>query len=1103
MWETFIWWAFCAPPAVRMLLFWILVSARLTVLNCQCPPFSPAQCVQHEQSSIPGERSDSTMIQYSRAELLAVSPAVLNCQCSPFSPAQCVSLVQHEQSSIPGERSDSTMIQYSRAELLAVSPARLTPHLTCQLRSLELGVGLPRKRHAKRKQTSRDLSVWCFNAQSCRQIATDIHDLITESKIDVLMMTESWLYPVGDEAYIVAMTPAGYDFRSFPRTIGRGGGIAFVTRKCLSKCVSFKQLDYTSFDAIELRLTVDCVVTHCVCIYRPPPSEVNKLKNTMFLREFPELLSVYSGSHCDFSFIGDFNFHFDVATDSHVNRLKTALADHGLTQLVGVPTHRCGHILDWAVVRSEGSLLSLDDVIDCPGLSDHKAIACTLALTRPPPSTRLVTSRNIKAVRLPDFHADVKRFADSIDADADCDGLVGRYNEELLRILDQHAPQVTRRVRDRPSAPWMSDDVREARRKRRRAERRWRRTRLTVHRDIFVKERAAVRACIQSAKEQFYCGKIDTSSSCRVLFSMSNQLLGRKRGTPLPSDVPRDELPQRFSDFFLNKIKSIRDDLDSRACEPPTFSVFDGPFFTHFEPVSETEIEELISASAAKSCMLDPIPTTLLKQCSSVIVPVITDIVNASLASGKVPDRFRRAIVSPLLKKPGLDPNNLKHFRPVSNLPFVSKILERVVLKQLLKHLSDNGLLEVRQSAYRKGHSTETAVLSVLNGLLVNADSRLVSLVALLDLSAAFDTLDHSVLLKRLELTFGVRDTTLAWFTSYVQNRFQSVIVDGMMSAPCPLAFGVPQGSVLGPVLFTLYSQPLSDVIASHNCDFHKYADDTELSKSAAPGEFSTAQSAVQDCVAGVLSWMNSNCLMLNTDKTEVMPVGAPSRLRLVGGGSVSIGGSDIHFQTSVKYLGVKIDQTLSMQEHIGSVCRASFLELRRIASIRRYLSTSASAKLVSAMVTSRFDYCNSILAGLPAEQISRLQRVQNNAARLVFKKKKNDHVTTLLKELHWLPIKFRIQFKIAVLAYRHFDGSLPPYLSDALCTYQPSRSLRSSVERLLKIPKCNLKTAGNRSFSFVAPSIWNSLPTSLRDLPTLSQFRVHLKTYLFQQAFH
>ena len=188
-----------------------------------------------------------------------------------------------------------------------------------------------------------------------------------------------------------------------------------------------------------------------------------------------------------------------------------------------------------------------------------------------------------------------------------------------------------------------------------------------------------------------------------------------------------------------------------------------------------------------------------------------------------------------------------------------------------------------------------------------------------------------------------------------------------------------------------------------------------------------------------MLLWMNRSKLKLNTDKTEAMPVGTSSSTGLVNSRSANIGGSDIAFQPSVKYLGVKIDdQTHSMQAQIcSSICRASFLELRRIASIRPYLSKDAAAKLITSLITSRLDYCNSVLSGLPEEHISRLRRVQNSAVRLVLNKRKRDHVTPLLMELHWWPVIFRRQYKITALANRHFDRKFPPYLVSILCTYQ------------------------------------------------------------------
>ena len=248
---------------------------------------------------------------------------------------------------------------------------------------------------------------------------------------------------------------------------------------------------------------------------------------------------------------------------------------------------------------------------------------------------------------------------------------------------------------------------------------------------------------------------------------------------------------------------------------------------------------------------------------------------------------------------------------------------------------------------------------------------------------------------------------------------------------------------------------------------------------------------------------MNSNKLKLNTDKTEVMPVGSAPHLRLVDGDSADIGGSVIPFHTAVEYLGVKIDQTLSMNKHVSNVSSVCYLATRRLASIRPYLTQSAAATLASALIMSRLDYCNSILAGLDQGQIDRLQLTQNHAARMVMRKRKRDHVTPLLRELHWLPVKSRSNFKIATLAYRHFDESLPKYLSSTLVSRKCPVDVRSStVKRLHPPKKPNLKRVGGRAFSQIAPQVWNSLPASLRALPTLSEFKCRLKTHLFQEHF-
>ena len=241
-------------------------------------------------------------------------------------------------------------------------------------------------------------------------------------------------------------------------------------------------------------------------------------------------------------------------------------------------------------------------------------------------------------------------------------------------------------------------------------------------------------------------------------------------------------------------------------------------------------------------------------------------------------------------------------------------------------------------------------------------------------------------------------------FSNGFVHRFHNDFNLSLLMAPLQIRARVPQGSVLGPVLLTLYSQSLSDVTNLYNCSFHKCADDTVIFQSGPPEKFELTKTVIQKCTSDILCWMDSNKLMLNTDKTEVVIVGTASRVKQVASNSITSLNPDIKIQESVKYLGVRLDQTLSMSSHISDVCRSSFLSLRRIGCIRPYLSDIATSGLVNSIVTSRLDFCNSSLTGITTDKLNRLQRIQNCAARLVMKNRKYDHIIPFIYELHWCP---------------------------------------------------------------------------------------------------
>ena len=443
-----------------------------------------------------------------------------------------------------------------------------------------------------------------------------------------------------------------------------------------------------------------------------------------------------------------------------------------------------------------------------------------------------------------------------------------------------------------------------------------------------------------------------------------------------------------------------------------------------------------------------------------------------------------------------LDPENFGNYRPISNLPFLSKITENV-LAQLLKHLHTNKLLYHLQSAYRSDHSTETALLKICNDILSALDNKNVALLSLLDLSAAFDTIDHSILMSRLRTCFGISGSVLSWSESYFSGRFQSVSVHGTLSTPSPLLYGVPQGSVLGPILFVLYTYPLFTIVNAHLLSHHSFSDDNQLYITGPESEISSLVSSTQSCISQLKSWMTVNKLKFNEDKTEMILISSPkSNLTLPS--SVDLNGCSITISSSVRNLGVTFDQSLSFRQHFANVCRLCYLEIRRISSVR-HLSDNATKTLLCAFVLSRLDYCSALLAGSPKHLIEKLQKVQNHAAWLVFRCSKFDHVTPLLHSLHWLPVHLRIDYKISSLCFKVLESTASSYLSDLLHVYTPPRQLHYSFDdQLFCVPHIRTKSYGQRSFAYQGANTWNQLPLSVRHLQSLASFKTKPKTHLF-----
>ncbi len=462
-----------------------------------------------------------------------------------------------------------------------------------------------------------------------------------------------------------------------------------------------------------------------------------------------------------------------------------------------------------------------------------------------------------------------------------------------------------------------------------------------------------------------------------------------------------------------------------------------------------------------------------------------------------MPYEYKLAILRPLLKKIGLA-LLLPNYRPVSNLQYISKVVERSVAVQLVGHMKGNKLFDKFQSAYLEGWSVETALVRVQNDILTAIDQQQVTAVILLDLSAAFDTVSHKILLHRLEHRCGITGGVLSWIKSYLSDRRQVVKINDDTSKIFDLNCGVPQGSVLGPLLFIIYILPLGDIIQSNNILYHLFADDNQDYLSFKTDDAPASLIKMSNCVNEIIMWLTANDLKCNEQKTDFIICGTAQQLAKLNNPSINICVCTIEPSLKVRNLGGIFDHNMSMQAHVSAVSKSAYFQLFNISRIRKSLTKEAASICIHAFVTSKLDSCNALLCGLPKSATAKLQRVQNAAARLLIFTKKRDHITPILKQLHWLPIRRRSQYKILLITYKALNGLGPEYIQDLIEPYVPQKSLRSASDGLLLQQSRSKLKIGERSFCRLAPALWNELPFNIRSKVSVESFKAGIKTHLF-----
>lgn len=932
-------------------------------------------------------------------------------------------------------------------------------------------------------QLKLNMALW--NVRSLTNKSFIINDLIQDKYLDCICLTETWLGADG-QAVLNEAVPPNYSSTFTIRDGKRGGGTASILSSSLHhKVLSFGHFLSFEYHAVLLKCKPNILV---LTIYRPPKYSKD------FLLEFSELLSIIHANYAKSIILGDFNLHKECTTDTRVLDFSNLLASMDFTQHVNEATHKQGHTLD--LVITQGVSIDVTSVSDLT-ISDHFCVFFTVLVCDVVKLTeRTIKKRYLDADAAENF---MNLFPDTSTCLHLCDDPVDCLCKRLRETIDQVAPLKVKKV-TKPRTPWKNDNTASLKRICRRAERKWRKTKLQIHFNILKENICNYNQSIKIARQEYFSNLIDSNkNNSRVLFTTIDKLIN-----PPPSvhsELLSTDKCNEFAEFFKDKISKIRTAVATKQVSKYT-EIDPAPrpmsSFVSFNPINENVLKKAINNLKSSTCASDPIPTSFFKIVYTCFSGELLNIINHHLQTGIFPSTFKKAIVKPLLKKSTLDPSVLNNFRPISNLMFISKILEKLVLWQLLDHLNSNLIFEKFQSGFRANHSTETALVKVVNDIRIHLDNGNLSVLMLLDLSAAFDTVDHEILISRLENWVGLGGPVLNLFRTYLLDREFYVSIDVFTSTGVSSTCGVPQGSILGPILFSLYMLPLGAIIRKFNIDFHFYADDTQIYIAVTPKNLQPVDDLLH-CLSDINLWMAQIFLQLNQDKTEVLVIGNEIKRKTV---ISHLENKGLKVTTQARNLGVILDSNLNFEAHIRSVTSKAFYHLKNIAKVKPFLSHGDAEKLVHAFITSRLDYCNSLLTGLPSKIINRLRVVQNAAARVLTNTKKYEHITPVLKSLHWLPIDFRIHFKVLLLVYKALHGLAPVYITDLLTNYVPVRALRSSDSLKLSIPRTRTKTYGEAAFSSFAPRLWNELPLDLKNSDTMETFKKNLKTYLFKKAF-
>ena len=890
------------------------------------------------------------------------------------------------------------------------------------------------------------LNVTHINAVSIPKHRVEIHRILNETKMDIMGVSETNIKQnTPSDVYAID----NYNFYQKTRDHKDRGGVGIYVRDCYKVKPIPIQCDFLNPEIMFIEIMVNNIKIAVGVVYKPPSISYG------VFAEIQEILAFITTNYSHVIILGDFNVdQLLPETDKYKYLLNNIINPFELTQIIQSPTRittKTSTLIDLILVNNAGNV-KFSGVVDIPGISDHCLVYMAYALKKPKQEARMITRRDFRKFCEVDFKRDME-FAPwgniySV-AEDDIDNQVTILENIFTDIIDKNAPFRTFRV-TKPPAPWLTEEIKSLMDLRDRYKNKYNKDKKETTHNTYKELRNQVTHTIRKVKIKTFNEMINSKSSNSKEFHKElkrHNVVNSKQDKNMKCSWDPNTLNKTF-------VKNNNEAVDETALYQVIEEITNTNCFPKFEfkEVSEEEVKKAVKAIKTNACGVDNISAYFIKLSIEYSVHAITEIINASFKHNYFPERWKKARIKPIPKT--TSPASPTDYRPISLLLAFSKIMEKLVVQQMTKYMKIENKLDEYQSAYKTYHSTTTALLDITDNIYKGMDNSELTLLVLLDYSKAFDCANHKLILAKLK-AIGFMESSLLWIKSYLADRKQQVITDKGISEWICLSNGVPQGSILGPLLFTVLVADLHKII--NHCKYHMYADDTQIYCHGKPQNIDEMMQNINSDLANIAEFSKKNCLKLNSSKSNYIMIGSQQSLNKIVNNpnlSINMSGKEITRNTQVRNLGVIFDETLSWNKHVNTLITAAYGKIKQIYRHRNFLTTKTRIAICESYILSHFNYCDLIIQNITGELGRKIQKVQNTCTRFIFGLKKYDHISSSFIRLKTLNMENRRLMHSITLMHKIEKKLAPKYLCDKISHSEDIHSHNTRGKHKIRIPK-------------------------------------------------